>query len=544
MARLRAFHNYGYQRKYRGSDKNVRSPRLFLIVLYISGMLVLLSCASRKDDYEREALISLLETQKAASLSPIEATRIFLFGEIDQSVDDAVREITAETTPLPLATPQPPVQYDPVTTYVYYTQSGDTLPVLAVRYGVAQEEIESGEPIASQGFLKPGQLLFIPRRLQDTGPGDVLYPDSEVVYGPSAKNMDVGSYVDTAGGHLSSHGEFINDTQWLSGAQLVDRIATGNSLNPRLLLLLLEYQSNWVYGEPEMEGLDYPMGYQSPDYKGLYRQLIWAAMQISVGYYGWRDGKLAALTFPDGSTMRLAPNLNAGSVALQYLFSKLYNPEEWYEILYGPDSIIVFSTLMFDDPWLFAQISAPMIPWGLQQPQLELPFLPGTRWNFTGGPHGAWERYGSMGGLDFSPAGVSGCKKSEEWVTAAAPGVVVRSEEGIVMLDLDGDGSEYTGWNLLHLHIASDGRVDNGIYLETDGRIGHPSCERGFASGSHVHIARKYNGEWIAADGPLPFVLGGWQVHAGESAYRGTLTRDGQVIQTSHHGAQESLIIR
>ena len=338
--------------------------------------------------------------------------------------------------------------------------------------------------------------------------------------------------------------KFINDTQWLSGAQLVDRIATGNSLNPRLLLLLLEYQSNWVYGEPEMEGLDYPMGYQSPDYKGLYRQLIWAAMQISVGYYGWRDGKLAALTFPDGSTMRLAPNLNAGSVALQYLFSKLYNPEEWYEILYGPDSIIVFSTLMFDDPWLFAQISAPMIPWGLQQPQLELPFLPGTRWNFTGGPHGAWERYGSMGGLDFSPAGVSGCKKSEEWVTAAAPGVVVRSEEGVVMLDLDGDGSEYTGWNLLHLHIASDGRVDNGIYLETDGRIGHPSCERGFASGSHVHIARKYNGEWIAADGPLPFVLGGWQVHAGESAYRGTLTRDGQVIQTSHHGAQESLIIR
>jgi hypothetical protein len=54
--------------------------------------------------------------------------------------------------------------------------------------------------------------------------------------------------------------------------------------------------------------------------------------------------------------------------------------------------------------------------------------------------------------------------------------------------------------------------------------VGHPSCEGGYSDGTHVHIARRYNGEWLAADGPLPMVFSGWQVHL-TSAYNGTLTK-------------------
>ncbi len=36
----------------------------------------------------------------------------------------------------------------------------------------------------------------------------------------------------------------------------------------------------------------------------------------------------------------------------------------------------------------------------------------------------------------------------------------------------------------------------------------------GEVTGTHVHIARKYNGEWILADGPLAFNLEGWITHA------------------------------
>jgi hypothetical protein len=40
-------------------------------------------------------------------------------------------------------------------------------------------------------------------------------------------------------------------------------------------------------------------------------------------------------------------------------------------------------------------------------------------------------------------------------------------------------------------------------------------------------LARRYNGEWMAADGPVPMVLSGWQVKAGLAQYEGTMVRDG-----------------
>ena len=41
-------------------------------------------------------------------------------------------------------------------------------------------------------------------------------------------------------------------------------------------------------------------------------------------------------------------------------------------------------------------------------------------------------------------------------------------------------------------------------------------------------MARKYNGEWMTADGPIPFVLSGWTVHNGARAYKGSLTKPGE----------------
>ena len=77
----------------------------------------------------------------------------------------------------------------------------------------------------------------------------------------------------------------------------------------------------------------------------------------------------------------------------------------------------------------------------------------------------------------------------------------------------------------MYLHIATEGKVEKGTYLDQDQIIGHPSCEGGSSTGTHVHIARKYNGEWISADGPLPFTLSGWVVHQGTKVYEGTMTK-------------------
>jgi LasA protease len=124
----------------------------------------------------------------------------------------------------------------------------------------------------------------------------------------------------------------------------------------------------------------------------------------------------------------------------------------------------------------------------------------------------------------------AGCIPTDEWATAVADGVVARSETGMVMLDLDGDGDERTGWVVLYLHVATEGRVAKGAILKAGDAVGHPSCEGGEATGTHVHIARKYNGEWVPAGGALAFNLEGWIAQAGSQPYLGTLTRFSNII--------------
>jgi LasA protease len=78
--------------------------------------------------------------------------------------------------------------------------------------------------------------------------------------------------------------------------------------------------------------------------------------------------------------------------------------------------------------------------------------------------------------------------------------------------------------------LATERRVPLGQEVKAGEPIGYPSCEGGHVTGTHVHVARKYNGEWILADGPLAFNLEGWIAHNGAQAYKGTLTRGAVTI--------------
>jgi hypothetical protein len=283
------------------------------------------------------------------------------------------------------------------------------------------------------------------------------------------------------------------------------------------------------------------MGEIDPAEPGLYRQLTWLANEVGEGYYGWRAGTLVEVTFEDGSTVHLAPEMNAGTVALQNYLARGRTADEWEEVL-GPDGFPSIYNNFFGDPWANEYL---LFEPGVQQPDLILPFLPGHLWAFTGGPHGAWEREAAWAALDFAPStAIGGCDPSSDWAVAAAPGLVVRNEGGVVVLDLDGDGREQTGWTLIYLHIASEGSVETGTLVEVGDRIGHPSCEGGVATGTHLHFVRKYNGEWILADGPLPFDLSGWVAHAGTRAYEGTLTRQGETVIACPCASQETYIRR
>ena len=431
---------------------------------------------------------------------------------------------------LPTATPEIyVVNSAPI---LYYAQAADTLPVVAVRFGVRVDEISSPDPIPERSFINPGQLLIIPRRLANTTSSQHLLPDSEVVYSPSAVGFDAREFASLSGGYLNSFDEWHKSTSTQSGASIIMRVATENSVNPRLLLALLEYHSHWVYGQPETQDQkDYPLGYNVPAHKGLYNQLIWAVNQLQTGYYAYREGRLTEIKFRDGLTTRLAPDLNAGTAALQYYFAQMYDSRQWLQAVDPQAGLPALHTLMFGNPWERAQRVEPLFPSGITQPQLILPFTKGWTWSYTGGPHGAWEQEGSLAALDFAPGATeAGCTDSKAYATAAAAGLVVRTGPGLVVIDLDGDGHEQTGWVLVNLHVAEKERVAVGTWLAAGDMIGKPSCEGGFATGTHLHIARKFNGEWVPADGPLPFNLGGWIAQRGVAPYKGTLTRDGVTL--------------
>jgi LasA protease len=313
----------------------------------------------------------------------------------------------------------------------------------------------------------------------------------------------------------------------------------------------------------------YALGVKDFRRKGLYGQLWWASNQLSAGFYGWREGWLTRLTLPDGSVYTPDPALNPGSVALQYYFVQLMlahapvKPEgsgqedEWTRLLDAEQGFEAVFWRMFGDPYELARGFEPNLPGGLGQPELILPFELNALWSLTSGPHRVWEVIGSLAALDFAPAaGQTGCIETSAWVVAMADGMVVRSGNGLVVEDLDdsvergktiygqSDGLEQTGWAILYVHLAEKDRAQVGVHLRRGDRLGHPSCEGGPATGVNLHVARKYNGEWIAAGGRLPFIMSGWTAHAGAQPYQGWLTREDEAVSANIYAMRSSYIIR
>jgi hypothetical protein len=416
---------------------------------------------------------------------------------------------------------------------------------VAGRFGVEPELIHSTQPIPVAAFIPTGQELLIPNLLGDAPYSSAILPDSAVINSPSAAGFDLQSYIRQSGGYLSSYQEKVGD-QTLSGAEIVQLVASESSVHPKLLLALLDFQTGWVAGQPrDATAIRYPVGFHVTGWTGLYKELVIAATHLNIGYYGWRDGTFTQLRYRDEGSDRLSPALNAGSIAIQSVFARLYDQADWAEAIYGQQGFTSRYAQMFGDPWTAAAQVEPLFPAGAAQPELVLPFVPGERWSLTGGPHLAWKTGSPRGAIDLAPVtGEMKCAVSRAWVTAPGDGIVTRSNRNVVALDLDGDGFEQTGWVIVFLHIADQERIPAGTPVSRDDPLGHPSCEGGNATGTHVHIARKYNGEWLTADGPLPFVLSGWQVYAGEKNYQGELRQGSQVVVASPVGPRTSIVTR
>lgn len=421
----------------------------------------------------------------------------------------------------------------------YTIQSGDTLFSIAQQFDILPELIIEANQLQNPDQLSPGQTLIIPPpNFGEIGPSFKVIPDSELVYGPYSVTFDVKAFVDSQGGYLASYTEEV-DGETISGAAVLQRVADDYSSNPRLLLAVLEYQSGWVTGGSASE---YPIGYQDARYAKLYRQLAWAANNLNRGYYLWRVNGIGSWQLPDGVSVPASDTINAGTAGVQHFFSNLLPHAQWQTAVTEQGLFNTYQNL-FGYPFDYA--FEPILPGDLSQPTLQLPFEDGVVWAYTGGPHGGWDSGSAWGALDFAPPpGNLGCGQSNEWVVASADGMIVRSDHGAVVQSLDGDDYVQTGWSLLYMHIESRERVSVGTYLTAGERIGHPSCEGGISSGTHLHLARRYNGEWIPADQDLPFNLDGWISSGSGAAYQGSLQKGSQVIRADERRKDYNLIER
>ncbi len=460
--------------------------------------------------------------------------------ETQKSPTPVVQTPSSQSVP----TPTNPLEYDPSKFVAYTVQSGDTLNIVAAHFGVPPDEILSSQPLPTLGLLPNNQTLIIPKLPEDAPFPRFLLPDSEIVNSPCGRSFDIQEFVDAAKGKLSTYTQDV-DSQTLSGTEIVKLVSENTSVNPHFLLAFIEFRSQWVLGNSGAPDLTYPLGLNIPNNEGLFLELSLSAQLVNYGYYAWRQGTMTELPFADGSSVRISPNLNAGSVGLQYLFAKLYPQSGWENALYGPDGFLSTYQKMFGDPMACARTVEPLFPDGLQVPTLELPFAPGEEWALTGGLHNDWNTGTPLGALDFAPiTGEPHCTVSSAWVTASAAGIVTRSENGVLQVALVDAVGKTTGWELLYLHVADKDRAPVGTRVSTNDPIGHPSCEGGVATGTNIHLARMYRGEWVGAGDAFPYILSGWLALPGKEPYQGTLVKGNRVVSADPNASGNSIIVR
>jgi phage tail protein X len=157
-------------------------------------------------------------------------------------------EPVAPAPVVPIPTRRP---FEPGELVEYIALSGDTLPALAGRFNTTVAEIRSANPGIPEDAttMPPGMPMRIPIYFRTLwGSPFRILPDNAFVNGPAGIGFNTAAFVDAHPGWLGDYSDYPSELGGtrararLSGAAIVDHVATNYSLSPRLLLAILEYQ--------------------------------------------------------------------------------------------------------------------------------------------------------------------------------------------------------------------------------------------------------------------------------------------------------------
>ena len=400
----------------------------------------------------------------------------------------------------------------------YEVAPGDSLGTIAARFGTSIDALMRLNGLANADAIFIGQTLELRIEPERDGPDIRSLPDSELVNGPAYRGFDVASFLAGQPGRLAAQQELV-DGEAMSGPEIVARIAREFSVGPRTLLAFVEARSGQVSGMGDAAMVDYPAGLVDPARSGLWLQLSWLADRLNGGYYDLKTRGNRVASTRDGVHLGAPVGMNPGSFAVLRVLALQSSEAEL------PGRLAEFDAAyrrLFGDPWAAALPALDLA--ALSFPALGLPWPAGERWWMTGGPHGGWADGSAWAALDFVPPGEErGCFIAEAYVTAVADGLVVAGGEGEIWLDLDGDGDRRSGPVVQYLHLAAEGRAAPGSRVAAGDPLGHPSCEGGVSNATHLHLSRSYDGEWLAAAGKAPTLLGGWRAWGTGITYDGGL---------------------
>lgn len=353
-----------------------------------------------------------------------------------------------------------------------------------------------------------------------------LISDGQFVWGPNVGNFDVSRYLSTRNSPLLMYAEDIQ--AW----------AAYTSINPKILLTVLELQNHWISRIPddvEQEVIlavieQVSMDLATTFYDHMY---IWGNRRLSESP---KSFELPSLTFDENTILELNPETTSGSFAIATVLAQGVSQKSWEASLIPSDPTSfsqTFSTLFPEtDP---LDNSNSIDPSTLPPDDfLQLPFPLGADWTFNG-TH-SWHG-GDIGpdrsSMDFSTNWPRGATLPDHYTVASHEGigyVYAPSRTNLpCWMQISYEMNPGEVWSTSYYHLLNLGDPGDRGYLsrnESVGKIGVEVCNGGFASSAHVHFTLRYNGAFYDLDGVK---LSGWTVYSGSDPYySGYLERDGE----------------